>query len=103
MEKQKIEYHLLEEHKVFCDGEIISIDHISSSNPLAWVNIDETVFLSCPTGRYSLNGILFPIKETEAFLKSEYKSKFNIDIPGDIHQWPFEEKEARNKQKRSTN
>lgn len=60
------------------------------TDPTGWAVIDDTVHVSVPGC-----GMLLPVKEAEEFVRTEYKDKFGIDIPDDVHQWPYKKKEVK--------
>ena len=93
MEKDEMSYHFASPQKGIFDGEIMTVKLFVSKFPASWVAIDGVVHAAMPASGYSINGILFPIKESEAFIKSEYKERYGIDIPENIHQWPYKVKD----------
>ena len=85
----RLELHYLEKQKVFYKKKIAPLKMISSAKPIGWTTIDNVVWAVIPMNNNATSGLLLPIKETEEFLKTEYKKLFGIEIPNNIHQWPY--------------
>lgn len=94
MEEDRDCLHFLEEQKGFFDGKVVTVKGFNYyNNHVAWVVIDGIVHASLPSNGYNVDGILLPIKETEEYMKLMYKRLFGIDIPEDVHQWPYKKEE----------
>ena len=97
--EERLEIHFKEKQKILWKNRIQSIKQLSYEEPFGWAVIEDTVYGVVPIALVSIalvpivndqkEGLLLPIKETESFLKSEFKRLFNIDIPEDKHQYPY--------------
>ena len=95
--KERLEIHFKEKQKILWKNRIQSIKQLSYEEPFGWAVIEDTVYGVIPIANDRIipmvngkkEGLLLPIKETESFLKSEFKRLFNIDIPEDVHQYPY--------------
>ena len=92
--RKEIVFHFAQEQRFFLQGKIAPVEMVRTTAPTGWIVIDDTLHVSVPVDDCGCC-ILLPVKETEEFVRTEYKDKFGIDIPDDVHQWPYIKKEAK--------
>ena len=92
--RKEIVFHFAQEQRFFLQGKITPAEKVRITAPTGWVVIDDTLHVSVPINACGC-GMLLPVKETEEFVRTEYKDKFGIDIPDDVHQWPYKKKEVK--------
>ena len=86
--RKEIVFHFAQEQRILLNGEITPAEMFRITVPAGWAVIDDTVHVSVHVDACGC-GLLLPVKETEEFMRTEYKDKFGIDVPDDVHQWPY--------------